>query len=184
MCYCVLCVCEKQDLNGLLAGKLTTIHQPVLTWGDQTEGGQYNNSWHLWSWTCCEFLALHAAALMSLFRCLSCVTHHPLRPSWSPWQSPVARDTHHAPPHAYLTSSPCTFLSVPNCLSCQLPPLAGWQQLMVAVLMSAHQALRTSHGTPRTSLASTRATRSLVHIAFNTHTERACCKGCLAVGDV
>jgi hypothetical protein len=34
-------------------GKLTTIHQPVLTWGDQTEGGLYNDSWHLWSWTCC-----------------------------------------------------------------------------------------------------------------------------------
>ena len=34
-------------------GKLTTIHQPVLTWGDQTEGGLYDNEWHLWSWTCC-----------------------------------------------------------------------------------------------------------------------------------
>lgn len=34
-------------------GKLTTIHQPVLTWGDQTEGGQFDNQWHLWSWTCC-----------------------------------------------------------------------------------------------------------------------------------
>ena len=34
-------------------GKLTTIHQPVLTWGDQTEGGLFNDSWHLWSWTCC-----------------------------------------------------------------------------------------------------------------------------------
>jgi hypothetical protein len=34
-------------------GKLTTIHQPVLTWGDETEGGQYPNKWHLWSWTCC-----------------------------------------------------------------------------------------------------------------------------------
>ena len=34
-------------------GKLTTIHQPVLTWGDQTEGGLYNDTWHLWSWTCC-----------------------------------------------------------------------------------------------------------------------------------
>jgi len=34
-------------------GKLTTIHQPVLTWGDQTEGGLYDDEWHLWSWTCC-----------------------------------------------------------------------------------------------------------------------------------
>jgi hypothetical protein len=34
-------------------GKLTSIHQPVLTWGDQTEGGQFDNQWHLWSWTCC-----------------------------------------------------------------------------------------------------------------------------------
>jgi len=34
-------------------GKFTTIHQPVLTWGDQTEGGLYSNEWHLWSWTCC-----------------------------------------------------------------------------------------------------------------------------------
>jgi len=34
-------------------GKNTVIHQPVLTWGDETEGGQYSNQWHLWSWTCC-----------------------------------------------------------------------------------------------------------------------------------
>ena len=34
-------------------GKLTTIHQPVLTWGDQTEGGKFDDQWHLWSWTCC-----------------------------------------------------------------------------------------------------------------------------------
>lgn len=32
-------------------GKLTSIHQPVLTWGDETEGGI--GGWHLWSWTCC-----------------------------------------------------------------------------------------------------------------------------------
>ena len=32
-------------------GKLTSIHQPVLTWGDETEGGR--GGWHLWSWTCC-----------------------------------------------------------------------------------------------------------------------------------
>jgi len=34
-------------------GKNTVIHQPVLTWGDETEGGQYSNQWHMWSWTCC-----------------------------------------------------------------------------------------------------------------------------------
>ena len=34
-------------------GKLTNIHQPVLTWGDETEGGLYPGRWHLWSWTCC-----------------------------------------------------------------------------------------------------------------------------------
>ena len=34
-------------------GKLTTTHQPVLTWGDETEGGQFPGQWHLWSWTCC-----------------------------------------------------------------------------------------------------------------------------------
>lgn len=34
-------------------GKNTVIHQPVLTWGDESEGGQYSNQWHLWSWTCC-----------------------------------------------------------------------------------------------------------------------------------
>jgi len=32
-------------------GKLTSIHQPVLTWGDETEGGR--GGWHMWSWTCC-----------------------------------------------------------------------------------------------------------------------------------
>lgn len=32
-------------------GAQTTIHQPVLTWGDETEGGA--GGWHLWSWTCC-----------------------------------------------------------------------------------------------------------------------------------
>ncbi len=43
-------------------GKLTTIHQPVLTWGDQTEGGQFDNQWHLWSWTCCpKNLTWHSA---------------------------------------------------------------------------------------------------------------------------
>ena len=32
-------------------GANTSIHQPVLTWGDETEGGI--GGWHLWSWTCC-----------------------------------------------------------------------------------------------------------------------------------
>ena len=32
-------------------GKNTAIHQPVLTWGDETEGGL--GGWSLWSWTCC-----------------------------------------------------------------------------------------------------------------------------------
>lgn len=32
-------------------GSLTSILQPVLTWGDETEGGV--GGWHLWSWACC-----------------------------------------------------------------------------------------------------------------------------------
>ena len=44
-------------------GSLTSIHQPVLTWGDQTEGGLYEG-WHLWSWTCCpKNLTWHSPGL-------------------------------------------------------------------------------------------------------------------------
>jgi len=32
-------------------GQQTSILQPVLTWGDETEGGI--GGWHLWSWDCC-----------------------------------------------------------------------------------------------------------------------------------
>ena len=56
-------------------GALTSIHQPVLTWGDETEGGI--GGWHIWSWTCCpKNVTWHSEA--SLFSC---------SPLWGPpWQ--------------------------------------------------------------------------------------------------